>query len=189
MKMHNRFSILPTSISGLHVLKRKPLVDDRGYLDRLFCLHELQEFSAGKSIIQINHTLTTRKGTVRGMHFQYPPAAETKIISCIRGVVFDVAVDIRRNSPFYLQWHGEILAANNHKTFVIPEGFAHGFQSLTNDCEMLYFHTAAYQPAAEDGLNAIDPRLAIQWPLPITGQSPRDLRHPMLSADFTGILL
>ena len=105
----------------------------------------------------------------------------------MRGKVFDVAVDIRRDSPTFLKWHGEILTADNHKTIVIPEGFAHGFQTLTDNCEMLYFHTAAFQPDAEGGLNAKDPKLAIQWPLPITEQSPRDLTHPLLTTDFTGV--
>ncbi len=187
--MHKRFSILQTSISGLHLLKRKPLGDDRGSLDRLFCLHELRDVLSGKLIIQINRTLTTRQGTVRGMHFQYPPAAETKVISCIHGEVFDVAVDIRSNSPSFLKWHGEIITADNHKTIVIPEGFAHGFQTLTDNCEMLYFHTSAYQPDAEGGLNAQDSKLAIQWPRPIIEQSPRDLAHPLLTSDFTGILI
>jgi dTDP-4-dehydrorhamnose 3,5-epimerase len=187
--MHNRFSTLPTPISGLHVLKRKPISDNRGYLDRLFCLNELQQILAGRFIKQVNHTLTVKRGTVRGMHFQNPPLAETKIISCLQGEVFDVAMDIRQNSHSFLKWHGEILSADNHKTIVIPEGFAHGFQTLSDNCEMLYFHTATYHPDAEGGLNAKDPNLAIQWPLPITEQSPRDLAHPMLTNVFKGILV
>ena len=187
MTMTNSFEIFPTPIIGLNVLQRKPLGDDRGYLERLFCLDELQSVIGGRTIVQINHTLTVKCGTVRGMHFQHPPYAEVKLVSCLRGKVFDVAVDIRRDSPTFLKWHGEILTADNHKTIVIPEGFAHGFQTLTDDCEMLYFHTAAFQPDAEGGLNAKDPKLAIQWPLPITEQSPRDLAHSILTADFTGV--
>lgn len=187
--MHKRFSIIPTSIPGLHIFERNLLVDDRGFLDRHFCRDELQQFLFGKSITQINRTLTTKPGTVRGMHFQYPPAAETKVVCCTHGEVFDVAVDIRRNSPSFLKWHGEILSANNHKTIIIPEGFAHGFQTLTNNCEMLYFHTATYQPDAEGGLNAKDPKLSIQWPHTFTEQSPRDLAFSMLTNSFTGILV
>lgn len=185
--MSSRFDILPTPIAGLHILKRKPIGDARGYLERLFCVNELQPVMAGKAIVQINHTMTAEIGTVRGMHFQYPPHAEVKIISCLHGEVFDVAVDIRRDSPTFLKWHGEILTADNHKTMVIPEGFAHGFQTLTEGCELLYFHTAVYQPDTEGGLNARDPNLTIQWPLPITEQSSRDLAHPIVTADFTGI--
>ena len=185
--MSSRFDMISTSIAGLYVMQRKPIGDSRGYLERLFCINELQSVIAGKTIEQINHTLTARRGTVRGMHFQYPPHTEMKIVGCLRGEVFDVAVDIRRNSPTFLQWHGEILTAENHKTLVIPEGFAHGFQTLTEECELLYFHTAAYQADAEGALNAKDPTLSIQWPLPITEQSPRDLAHPMLACDFVGV--
>ena len=187
--MTARFDILPTPLADLRMLQRKPLGDSRGYLERLFCLQELAEILDERHIVQINHTLTASRGTVRGMHFQRPPHAETKFVSCLRGEVFDVAVDLRRGSPTFLLWHGEILSTDNHKTLVIPEGFAHGFQTLCDDCEMLYFHTAAYNALAEDGLNAQDPRLAINWPLRVQGQSTRDANHPMLNTDFAGITL
>lgn len=186
--MNTRFNILATPIAGLHVIQRKPIGDSRGHLERLFCAEELQTCIPGKHIVQINHTLTATCGTVRGMHFQHPPHAEIKFVSCLRGEVFDVAVDLRHNSPTFLRWHAERLSADNHQTLVIPEGFAHGFQTLTDDCEMLYFHTAAYQPGAEGGLNAQDPRLAIQWPLPVVGLSPRDTAHPFLSNAFSGVM-
>jgi len=186
--MSSRFDILDAPLSGLRILQRKLIGDSRGYLERLFCSDELQALVPGKHIAQINHTLTASRGTVRGLHFQHPPHAETKFVSCLRGEVFDVAVDLRHNSPTFLHWHAELLSADNHKTLVIPEGFAHGFQTLTDDCEMLYFHTAAYQPGAEGGLNARDPRLAIQWPLPVAGLSPRDAAHPLLGDDFTGVV-
>ena len=185
--MSTRFEILDTPLAGLRALQRKPIGDSRGYLERLFCSDELQALAPGRHIAQINHTLTANRGTVRGMHFQRPPHAETKFVSCLRGEVFDIAVDLRYNSPTFLRWHAEVLSADNHKTLCIPEGFAHGFQTLTDDCEMLYFHTAAYQPGTEGGLNAQDPRLAIQWPLPVTGLSPRDAAHPLLDNDFTGV--
>jgi dTDP-4-dehydrorhamnose 3,5-epimerase len=185
--MSTRFDILETPLAGLRVLQRNPIGDSRGYLERLYCSAELQTLAPGKVIVQINHTLTASRGTVRGMHFQRPPHAEVKFVSCLRGEVFDVAVDLRYHSPTFLHWHAEWLSADNHKTLVIPEGFAHGFQTLTDDCEMLYFHTAAYQPEAEGGLNAQDPRLAIQWPLPVVGLSPRDAMHPLLDNDFTGV--
>lgn len=185
--MSTRFDILDTSLSGLRVLLRKPIGDSRGYLERLFCSEELLSLVPGRNIAQINHTLTVSRGTVRGMHFQFPPHAEVKFVSCLRGEIFDVAVDLRHNSPTFLRWHAEVLSANNHKTLVIPEGFAHGFQTLTDDCEMLYFHTAAHQPGAEGGLHPEDPRLDIQWPLPVAGLSPRDAAHPLLGDDFTGM--
>lgn len=187
--MSTRFDILDTPLDGLCVLQRKLIGDSRGYLERLFCAEELQILAPGKNIAQINHTLTASHGTVRGMHYQHPPHAEIKFVSCLRGEVFDVAVDLRHNSPTFLRWHAEVLSADNHKTLVIPEGFAHGFQALTDDCEMLYFHTAAYQPGAEGGLNAQDPRLAIFWPLPVTELSPRDAAHPFLNKTFIGVTL
>ena len=185
--MNNRFDILDTLIAGLRVLQRKPIGDNRGYLERLFCEDELAPLLEGRHIVQINHTLTATRGTIRGMHFQHPPYAEAKIVCCMRGEVFDVAVDLRRNSPTFLKWHAEVLSADNFKTLFIPEGFAHGFQTLTQNCEMLYFHTAAYQASAEEGVNPTDTRLAIAWPLPVSELSPRDTGLPMLNETFTGI--
>lgn len=187
--MSARFDTLATPITGLQLLQRKPIGDQRGYLERLFCAEELHALVAGKTIVQINHTLTTNKGTVRGLHYQNPPHAETKFVSCLRGQVFDVALDLRNNSSTFLHAHAEILSAGNHRTYIIPEGFAHGFQTLTDDCEMLYFHTAAYDPEAESGLNVNDPRLGIRWPLAITEISARDAGHPLLDDNFAGLAL
>ena len=187
--MSSRFDIFDTPLQGLKLLQRKPCGDSRGYFERLFCAEELQELIPGKGIMQINHSLTEKPGTVRGMHFQYPPHAEFKFVSCLRGRVFDVAVDLRRNSPTFLKWHAEILTADNHKTFVLPEGFAHGFQTLTGDCEMLYLHTDFYIPASEGLLNARDPELAINWPVDITDISERDLNNPLISDTFMGVQL
>ncbi|GAB4168715.1 MAG: dTDP-4-dehydrorhamnose 3,5-epimerase family protein [Rhodocyclaceae bacterium] len=185
--MNGRFDVIPTAIAGLRVLQRRPQADDRGDFERMFCAVELEALLAGRQIVQINHTLTRRRGTVRGLHFQYPPHAETKFVSCLRGQVFDVAVDVRHGSPTFLRWHGETLSTENRRTLVIPEGFAHGFQALSEDCEMLYFHTAAYSAESEGGLNARDPRLAIAWPLPVGNLSARDAAHPLLGEDFAGV--
>ena len=184
-----RFETMSISIAGLKVIKRRPIGDERGYLERMFCSDELKPITGQRSIVQINHTLTENAGTVRGMHFQHPPQAEMKLVSCLRGEVFDVAVDLRKNSPTFLQWHAEVLTESIHKTFVIPECFAHGFQTLTDDCELLYLHTAAYAPDVEAGLNALDPRLAIAWPMPIAERSMRDQRHAMLTPEFAGLSL
>ena len=187
--MSDRFDIIETPLQGLQLIQRKPLGDSRGYLERLFCQSDLAELLHGKIIVQINHTLTEKIGTIRGLHFQHPPYAETKFVMCLKGEVYDVAVDVRACSPTFLQWHGEILSAANHKTLFIPEGFAHGFQTLTDDCEMLYFHTAPYHSHAEAALNALDPKLAIAWPLPVIEQSTRDKEHPMINPDFHGVAL
>jgi dTDP-4-dehydrorhamnose 3,5-epimerase len=183
----SRFTIHAAPIIGLYELVRQPLGDDRGFLERLFCQETLGSLLPGKAIRQINHTLTRKEGTVRGLHFQYPPQAETKIVTCLKGTVWDVAVDVRQGSPTFLQYHALRLSEDNFRSFLIPEGFAHGFQTLTPDCEMLYFHTADYQAKAEGALNALDHRLAINWPQPITERSARDQGHPMLTEDFLGI--
>jgi len=185
----SRFVFKQTPILGLHVIERQPLGDERGYLERMFCDKELQSIIGSRKIAQINHTKTAKKGTLRGIHFQNPPFAEMKLVSCLQGKVFDVAVDLREDSRTFLQWHAEILSEDNHKTFVIPEGFAHGFQTLSDDCELIYFHTVAYQPEAEAGLNALDKHLAIEWPLLIAERSMRDQQHPALDDDFAGIKL
>lgn len=185
--MSQRFEIFHTPIEGLQVLQRKPIGDPRGYLERLFCSEELAPLLGARRIVQVNHTLTRRRGTVRGLHFQHPPHAETKIVQCLRGEVFDVAVDLRQGSPTFLRWHAESLSGDNHRSLLIPEGFAHGFQALCDDCEMLYFHTAAHAPEAEGGVHPTDPCLAIPWPLPITELSPRDASHPFLTDAFKGV--
>lgn len=185
--MPSRFETLATPIEGLTLLQRLPLGDSRGFLERMFCREELQPLLGSRVIEQINRTLTARRGTVRGMHFQYPPHAETKIVSCLRGEIFDVAVDLRRSSRTFLEWHGEVLSAENHRTLFIPEGFAHGFQTLTDDCELLYLHTAAYRADSESAVNALDPRLNIRWPLAVEERSARDEAHALIAADFLGV--
>jgi len=185
----SRFDIVDTALPGLKLSQRKPVGDDRGFLERLYCTQDMGDFLTGKCVVQVNRSLTKKLGAVRGMHFQRPPFAEAKIVSCLRGAVFDVAIDIRANSDTFLHWHGEILSAENHKTLLIPEGFAHGFQTLSEDCEMLYLHTAAYQPSAESGLNPRDPGLAIRWPLPISEMSDRDAAHKMVADGFEGVTL
>lgn len=184
--MSERFDLADTQLSGLTLIQRKPIGDERGYLERLFCAAELRDLF-GKAVAQVNHTSTLRTGTVRGLHFQMPPHAEAKLVCCLRGKVFDVAVDLRRGSPTFLRWHSEILSGDNYKALLIPVGFAHGFQTLSDDCDMLYLHSEAYDPGAERGLSAVDPRLAIRWPIPMTDQSPRDAGHPPLTAEFGGV--
>jgi dTDP-4-dehydrorhamnose 3,5-epimerase len=187
--MTGRFDISTVGIAGVSVVQRKPIGDERGYLERMFCLHELQSLIGDQRIVQINTTLTVKRGTVRGMHFQKQPHAEIKFVSCLRGAVFDVAVDVRQGSTTFLRWHGEVLSAQNRRTLVLPAGVAHGFQAMTEDCELIYFHTAAFDPVSEGGLHPQDPMLAIQWPEPITELSLRDSSHPPLAADFAGLIV
>jgi dTDP-4-dehydrorhamnose 3,5-epimerase len=185
----SRFSIHETPLADLYILERHPLEDNRGFLERIFCHEELGSYLQGKTIRQINHTLTRKAGIVRGIHFQHPPHDETKIVTCLRGKVLDVVVDLRKGSQTFLMHHCTVLTDESFQSLLIPEGFAHGFQTLKADCEILYFHTADYKADAEGGINALDQRLNIEWPLPVTERSERDHNHPMLAADFSGIEL
>lgn len=185
----SRFNFISTPLAGLMLIQRKAIEDQRGFMSRFYCAEEFSEAGINKPITQINHTLTLRKGAVRGLHFQHPPHAEVKLVGCLRGAIFDVAVDLRYGSATFLQWHSEILSAENRKSLLIPEGYAHGFQTLTEDCELIYLHTAAYHPDSEGALNVADPRLNIAWPLPIDDISERDRTHPFISSDFHGIVL
>lgn len=184
-----RFTLHATPLAGLLTVQRTALEDPRGSFSRLYCSEELREAGLDAPIAQVNLSHTHACGAMRGLHFQHPPHAETKLVSCLRGEVWDVAVDLRRGSPTFLHWHAEILSEANRRSLLVPQGFAHGFQTLQDDCELLYLHTAAYHPAAEGALRATDPRLGIAWPLPIADMSERDRGHPLLDADFEGITL
>jgi dTDP-4-dehydrorhamnose 3,5-epimerase len=183
----SRFTITDLPLPGLKLVERQNLGDARGFLSRMFCAEELALAGWKKPVSQINLTMTAKRGTVRGMHFQHPPHSEMKLVNCVRGSVFDVAVDLRANSPTFLQWHAEKLSAQNGRALLIPEGFAHGFQTLTDDCELLYLHSMPYVPSSEGALNAQDPALAVNWPLAITELSERDRLHPNLTEQFTGL--
>lgn len=183
----SRFTFTRTPISGLVVVERQRLGDHRGFLSRLFCAEAFREAGVALLIAQINQTLTHELGSVRGLHFQHAPYCEDKVVTCIRGEIFDVAVDLRRGSETFLEWYGVILSEENSLSLLIPQGFAHGFQTLSDDCELVYLHSTPYVPAAEGAVNACDPTLAVHWPLPITEMSDRDRGHPYLSEEFAGI--
>ena len=183
----SRFEIRTTPLVGLRVVCRAQREDARGFLSRLFCDEELADAGWDRPIAQINHTLTRMKGCLRGMHFQHSPHSETKLITCMRGEVWDVAVDLRAGSPTFLRWHAERLSPENGCALLIPRGFAHGFQTLVPDCEMLYLHDAHYAPNFEDGFFPLDARMAIDWPLAVSEISDRDRLRPMLPETFKGV--
>lgn len=185
----SRFAVIDTPLAGLQVVQRQRLQDERGFLSRLFCADELHAVGWYGAVAQVNHTCTRQAGAVRGLHYQRPPHAEIKLVSCLRGAVWDVAVDLRPDSPTFLRWHAEELSADNGRALLIPQGFAHGFQALEDDSELLYCHSSAYAPQAEAGLHPLDAHLAITWPLAVHGLSPRDAGHPLISADFEGVRL
>jgi dTDP-4-dehydrorhamnose 3,5-epimerase len=184
-----RLTVVDLPLSGLKRVERQHLGDSRGFLSRLFCADELAEAGWNGPVAQINQTLTRRRGAVRGMHFQYPPYAETKLVSCLCGAVFDVAVDLRKGSPTFLRWHAQELSAENRLALLIPAGFAHGFQALSEECELLYVHSAPYVASAEGGFSPRDPALAIAWPLAIAEMSERDAGHPPIGPSFKGVTL
>ena len=183
----SRFAVDDMPLAGLKRVTRQRIGDQRGFLSRLFCADELAGAGWHRPIAQINHTLTAVRGTVRGMHFQRPPHAEMKLVSCIRGEVWDVAVDLREGSATFLRWHAERLSADSGHALLIPEGFAHGFQALTDDVELLYCHSMPHEPAAEGGLHPMDPVLSIAWPLPAANLSPRDGQHKLMDSNFRGL--
>lgn len=179
----------PTSLTGVFVADTSVFVDHRGTFSRYYCEHDLAEVIGNRRIVQANHSCTRDIGSVRGFHFQYPPHAETKLIRCIKGRVWDVAVDLRAESPTFLHWHAEELSPNNARMLVIPEGCAHGFQVLEEQSEIIYLVTAAYAPETEGAVRYDDERVAVIWPLAVTGLSVRDRNTPLLAPDFPGIRL
>ncbi|MGG7518891.1 dTDP-4-dehydrorhamnose 3,5-epimerase family protein [Allorhizobium undicola] len=185
--MTSRFTAESLAISGPILLSRRKFGDARGHLSRLFCGEELLEHGWPGPVLQVNETATTGKATVRGMHFQRPPFGEWKLVTCVEGAIFDVAVDLRQGSPSFLRHVGVELSAQNACSLLIPAGFAHGFQSLTDHVRMIYVHSAPYRAEAEGGLFPQDPRLDIAWPLPVGLMSERDRAHPPLTADFEGL--
>jgi len=181
--------IHPTPIADLVMAESKAFKDERGAFARLFCEQELSSVIGRRKIVQINHSCTEAVGAVRGLHFQHAPNAEMKLVRCLKGKVWDVAVDLRPQSPSYKRWHAQELSEQNAHMMVIPEGFAHGFQVLEAGSELLYLHTAFYKPETEGGVRHDDPALGITWPLPVTDISARDSSHAYIDPGFRGVVL
>jgi len=180
----------PTPLPGVMIASTNVRGDSRGSFARLFCADDLAESLQGRAIVQINQSVTCTPGTVRGLHYQRPPHAEMKLVRCLRGAVWDVAVDLRAGSPTFLKWHAVELSPANARMMIVPEGCAHGFQTLAPDSELLYLHTRAYAPDAEDGVAWNDVTLAVRWPVPLPerdGLSERDRALPSLGTTFAGI--
>ena len=189
-----KLTIRPLPLQGLAIIETSAFEDHRGAFARLFCAQELAPLGLPGPIVQVNHSLTRAKGALRGLHFQRPPWAEVKIVRCLRGRIFDVAVDLRQDSPTYLQWQGVELSPENRLALCVPQGFAHGFQALEDHSEILYLTTQYYCQQCEGGLRHNDPALGIPWPLPVTDISAKDAAHPLLhnpdgSPAFQGITL
>lgn len=179
-----KFIKLP--LNGAHLVELESFEDNRGIFARLFCQREFSVIDHQFEIVQINHSINFSAGALRGMHFQHRPMAEIKIVKCIKGAVFDVIVDLRKGSPTLLQYHAEQLTAANNRMIFIPEGFAHGFQTLEPNSELLYFHSQFYDKASEGAIRYNDPLVKIQWPMPVSEISDRDSNHAQLPTNFKG---
>ena len=176
-----------TPIDGLYVIDPKVISDHRGWFTRTFCKEEFKSIGFDQEWVQMNHSFTNNKGALRGMHFQVSPYREIKLIRCIAGAVWDVAIDLRQDSKTFLKWFGIELNAENKKMVYLPQGFAHGFQALKENSELVYHHSEYYKPGFEGGIRFDDPVINIGWPLPISDISDRDLSYHPLSGNFKGI--
>lgn len=172
-----------TKINGLYIIEPELEIDQRGYFGRIFCQKELTKAGLNFKVAQINRSLSRRRGIIRGLHFQKPPKSEDKIIQCIKGAIYDVAVDLRSYSKTFGQWVGQILSEENKKMLFIPKGFAHGFQSLKDNSEVLYFVSEFYSPKHQSGVRWNDPFLNIKWPIKNPFLLERDKNWPLLQND------
>jgi dTDP-4-dehydrorhamnose 3,5-epimerase len=178
---------VPTPIAGAFEVHHDVRSDGRGRFRRIYCEREMAAAGLNTHWVQVNHSVTLGIGSIRGLHFQRPPNAETKLVSCSVGRAFDVAVDLRRGSRTFLQWAA--VEINETASFYIPEGCAHGFQALTCEVHLIYQHSAYYAPDAEGGVQFDDPAIGIEWPLPIGLVSDRDRAYPLIDYSFEGIAL
>jgi dTDP-4-dehydrorhamnose 3,5-epimerase len=176
-----------TPIPGLFVTRLEPIPDERGFFSRAFCAEEFRERGLNPAVEQCSLSYNRKRGTLRGMHYQKAPAAEAKLVRCIRGSIFDVAVDLRPDSPAFLRWFAAELTSANRLAMYVPEGCAHGFLSLEDDCEIFYLSSRRYTPALADGFRYDDPAIGIRWPASVTVISPKDVSWPPLAISSTEI--
>ncbi len=178
-----------TILKDAYIIDLEPFKDKRGFFARTFCQKEFEAIGHEKDFVQINHSHTVQKGTIRGMHYQIAPHAEIKLIRCIRGGVYDVIVDMRPHSSTYLQHIGVALTAENQRMIYVPKGFAHGFQTLEDATELIYHHTAFYAPEFERGIRYDDPVIGIDWPMEVTVVSEKDQKHLFLNSTKIELLI
>lgn len=176
-----------TKLEGVFVVSLEPLIDKRGFFARTYCKKEFDKINHKGEFVQINHSYNKIKGTIRGMHFQSPPFQEVKLIRCISGSVFDVIVDLRQKSPTFLQYFSIKLSAENKKMIYVPKNFAHGFQTLSDNSELIYHHTEFYNPKTDSGIRFDDPKLNINWPLEPKMISEKDCSYKFMETNFKGL--
>jgi dTDP-4-dehydrorhamnose 3,5-epimerase len=177
----------PTGIAGVFVVRHEVRSDSRGRFKRQYCEREFAEAGLNTRWVQVNHSVTLGRGSIRGLHFQRPPSAEAKLVACPVGRAFDVAVDLRRGSPTFLEWTA--VEIDEAASLYIPEGCAHGFQALTDEVHLIYQHSAYYAPEAEGGARFDDPAIGIGWPLPVGTMSDRDRAFGLIGDGFEGSAL
>jgi dTDP-4-dehydrorhamnose 3,5-epimerase len=173
----------PTKLPGAFIIDLKKIEDDRGFFARTYCKNEFSEAGITADFVQANTSLSLKKGTLRGMHFQKAPYEEEKLVRCTKGALYDVIVDLRKDSPTFKQWIGVELTEKNHRALLVPKGFAHGFLTLEDNTEANYLVSQFYAPGAESGLRYNDPAFNIQWPAEITVISEKDKTHPDFESD------
>jgi dTDP-4-dehydrorhamnose 3,5-epimerase len=171
-------------LEGAYIIELDKREDERGFFARAFCINEFDTNNIDRNVVQINNSLSRFKGTLRGMHYQLTPKAETKMVRCIKGSLFDVLIDLRIDSPTFGQWFGAELSAENRKMMFVPKGFAHGFITLEDDTEAFYLVTEFYSPELERGIRYNDPKFNIQWPIEPVVISDKDLAHPDFNENY-----
>ena len=175
--------ILPTPLDGAHLIELEKRGDHRGFFARVFCEREFAAAGLETRFVQANTSLSTRRGALRGMHYQLPPSAEVKLVRCVRGALYDVIMDVRPDSATFGKWFGAELTAENRAMMYVPRGFAHGFITLADDTEVLYLVSAFYAPEMERGIRFDDPHFAVRWPLAPVELSDKDLAWPDYDPD------
>jgi dTDP-4-dehydrorhamnose 3,5-epimerase len=179
----------PLTLKGAFTIDVQPFQDNRGFFTRIFCEKEFSAHDLVQHFVQSNHSGTHGKGVIRGMHFQHSPFCEVKLVKCVQGGIFDVIVDVRKDSPTFLQWFGTELTAENKTMMYVPAGFAHGFQSLTEYSEITYMVSNFYNKDSEGGIRYSDPAVKIDWPLPASLVSEKDLKIPLSDSSFAGVVI
>lgn len=172
-----------TKLAGAYIIDIEPRRDERGFFTRTWCRREFEEHGLNPTVVQANLSHNIRRGTLRGMHYQLPPYGETKLVRCVRGAIYDVIIDLRPESPTFGQWVGVELTEDNYRMLYVPEQFAHGFQTLTDDADVAYQVSEFYTPGAERGIRYNDPAFAIEWPLEVTVISQKDQNWPDFRLD------
>lgn len=171
---------IETKLKGAYIIELEPIEDERGFFARSFCIDEFKKNGIDFKIVQCNISHNKKKGALRGMHYQVAPHQEAKLVSCIKGAIYDVIIDLRKNSPNYGQWVAVELNEENKKMFFIPKGFAHGFQTLTDNCEVQYFMLEFYSPEYGSGVRYNDPFFNIKWPIKNPILSEKDKNWPLI---------